>query len=178
MSQTPRPSVVGRAMAVLNGFGSVLILLMAALICADVISRALLGKPVAGVAELISLSIVAVVFLQIGQAVRAGALARTELATSYLSRRAPRIEALLQAFYALVAALVFAVLVYGVWFKLVDAWASNEHAGVYGIFVAPVWPVYAVVVLGSFAAASQFLLQMTDHLRRFLRGGNRGEADE
>lgn len=166
MNERPKQSIVGHVMAGLNGFGSVLILLMAALICADILSRAILGQPVAGVAELISLSIVAVVFLQLGQAVRANAHARTELVTGYLSRKAPRLEALLQALYALIAAFVFAVFVYGVWSKLIDAWGSDEHVGVYGLFVAPVWPVYAVVVLGSFAAASQFILQMIGHLGR------------
>ncbi len=164
MKSEPGVSWVGRAMAGLNGIGSVLILAMAVLICADIVSRSFFGKPVAGVAEMIRLSIVAVVFLQVGQAVRAHALARTELLTNTLEKRSPRFAALLQAVYALVGASFFAILVYGVWFKLVDAWTSDEHAGVYGLFVAPVWPVYAVIVLGSFAAGIQFLIHLVGHL--------------
>lgn len=168
MSAPPGTSWVGRIMAVLNGLGSILILAMAVLICADIVSRSFFDKPVAGVAELIRLSIVAVVFLQVGQAVRANALARTELLTNRLRNRSPRVEAFLQALYALIGALFFTVLVYGVWFKLVDAWTSDEHSGVYGLFVAPVWPVYAVIVLGSFAAGIQFLIHMVGHLSRAL----------
>ncbi|MDA4848444.1 TRAP transporter small permease subunit [Hoeflea poritis] len=166
MSEAPKASWLGRLMAGLSGIGSVLILAMAALICADIVSRSFLGKPIAGVAEMISLSIVAVVFLQVGQTVRAHALARTELLTNGLRNRSPRIEALLQAVYALVGALFFAVLVYGVSFKLRDAWTAGEHAGVYGLFVVPVWPVYAVIVLGSFAAGIQFLIHMVGYLSR------------
>ena len=166
MSEAPKSSWMGRLMAGLSGIGSVLILAMVALICADIISRSFLGKPIAGVAEMISLSIVAVVFLQVGQTVRAGALARTELLTNGLRKTSPRAEALLQAIYALIGALFFAVLVYGVAFKLRDAWTAGEHAGVYGLFVVPVWPVYAVIVLGSFAAGIQFLILMVGYLSR------------
>lgn len=155
-------------MAVLNGFGAILILLMTALICADILARNLFGQPVAGVAELVSLAIMAVVFLQLGQAVRADALTRAELLTARLKKSAPRVESLLQALYALTAALLFAALVYGVCLKFIDAWRSDEHVGVYGLFVAPVWPVYATVALGSLAAAMQFCIHLAVHLARFM----------
>ena len=173
MSAAPKTSWIGRIMAGLNGVGAILILAMAILICADIISRSFFGKPVAGVAEMIGLSIVAVVFLQMGQAVRANALARTELLTDTLKQRAPRAEALLQAVYSFIGAVFFAVLVYGIWFKLVDAWTSDEHTGVYGLFVAPVWPVYATIVLGSFAAGVQFLAHMIGHFSRAITSKGR-----
>lgn len=168
MNLAPKTPWIGRIMGGLNGVGAVLILAMAVLICSDIIGRSFFGQPVAGVAEMIRLAIVAVVFLQVGQAVRANALARTELLTSALKKRAPRAEALLQAFYSFIGALFFAVIVFGIWFRLVDAWTSDEHAGVYGLFVVPVWPVYATIVLGSFAAGIQFLVHMIGHLSRAL----------
>ena len=168
MTSRPRRTPVGAVMAVLNGIGSILILIMTVLICADIFSRSFLGRPVAGVAEMISLSIVAVVFFQIGHAVRTNALARTELVSGFLKRRSPRFEALLQSFYALVAVLVFAILAYGIWSKLIDAWISDEHVGVYGLFVAPVWPVFVVIVVGSAAAALQFCIHLCGHFMRFL----------
>lgn len=161
-------SPVGVVMALLNGIGSLMILAMTALICADIFSRAVLGVPVAGVAELISLSIVAVVFLQLGQAVRSHSLAQTGIVLDYLRRHAPRSGALLQCLYSVVAVLVFAALFYGVWFKLQDAWASNEHVGVYGLFVAPVWPVYTVILVGSAAAVIQFGIHASSYARQVM----------
>ena len=165
-------SPVGIVMAVLNGIGSLLILAMTALICADIVSRAVFAVPVAGVAELVSLSIVAVVFLQLGQAVRSHSLAQTGIVLNALRRRVPRLEALLQCLYCLAAALVFAALFYGVWFKLQDAWTSNEHVGVYGLFVAPVWPVYTVILIGSAAAAIQFALHASRYAGRAMSAAN------
>ncbi len=170
-------SLVGVFMAALNGVGSLLILAITALICADIIGRAVFGVPVAGVAELVSLSIVAVVFLQLGQAVRSHSLAQTGIVLDSLDRRAPRTGAALRCVYALIAAMVFAALLYGVWFKLLDAWRSNEHVGVYGLFVAPVWPVYAVIAVGSAAAIVQFAIHATGYARRAVSAANRnGEA--
>lgn len=164
-------------MALLNGVGSLLILAMTVLICADILGRAVFGVPVAGVAELVSLSIVAVVFLQLGQAVRSHSLAQTGIVLDSLSVRAPRLGALLQCFYGLVAVLVFAALFYGVWFKLQDAWTSNEHVGVYGLFVAPIWPVYAVILVGSAAAIVQFGVHAWGDARRIVSANTtRGET--
>ena len=164
-------------MALLNGVGSLLILAMTVLICADILGRAVFGVPVAGVAELVSLSIVAVVFLQLGQAVRSHSLAQTGIVLDSLNVRAPRLGALLQCFYGLVAVLVFAALFYGVWFKLQDAWTSNEHVGVYGLFVAPIWPVYAVILVGSAAAIVQFGVHAWGDARRIASANTtRGET--
>lgn len=165
-------SPLGLVMALLNGVGSLLILAITVLICADIVGRAVFGVPVAGVAELVSLSIVAVVFLQLGQAVRSHSLAQTGIVLDSLGRRAPRIAALLQCLYCVVAVLVFAALVYGVWFKLTDAWTSNEHVGVYGLFVAPIWPVYAVILVGSAAVVVQFGAQAWRYAGRFVSSDN------
>ena len=171
MSKKSERTVLGVIMAILNGVGSLLILAMVALICADIIGRELFNTPVAGVAELISLSIVAVVFFQLGHAVRSHSMARTGMFLDILYRRRPRLEALFQCVYSLIAAFVFAVLIYGIQYKLRDAWMSDEHVGVYGLFVAPVWPVYVAVLIGSTAATVQFSIHTWRYASRALHGG-------
>ena len=61
-----------------NIVGSCLIVGLVALIIADVLGRNLFGTPVAGVPEIVSLSIVAIVFLQAPQALLAGRLTRSD----------------------------------------------------------------------------------------------------
>ena len=68
----------------LNVIGSVLILLLMILVGVDVAGRNLAGAPVAGVPELVTLSIVAIVFLQIPQALRAGRLTRSDALMGWL----------------------------------------------------------------------------------------------
>lgn len=158
-----KPRVFGLAVAAMNGFGSILIIAITLVICADILGRGIFGTPIAGVAEMVSLAIVAVVFLQLGQAVRSNALARTDIVLSAIRRRSPSLANLIDGIYCAVAALLFAALFYGSWGKLLDTWSSNEHVGVYGLFVAPVWPVSGLVVLGSATASLQFLIHAIHH---------------
>lgn len=156
----------------MNGLGSLLIIVITLMICADILGRGFFGTPVAGVAEMVSLTIVAVVFLQLGQAVRSNALARTDMVLSAVRRRSPIAAHLIDSLYCVVAFILFSTLFYGSSGKLVDSWTSDEHVGVYGLFVAPVWPVSAVVVVGSAAAALQFLIHAASHLRSAFKAGN------
>lgn len=144
--------------SIMNGIGSLMIIAITLLICSDIIGRTFFGRPVPGVAEIVSLSILAIVFLQLGHAIQADALARTEIFQSMISGKYPRASAFLKATFYFVAALLFAALLYGSWAKLVDAWVTSEHIGVYGISAIPVWPVRVVVVLGSAVVTLQFAL--------------------
>lgn len=169
MSASPKDRsgdrLVGTVIAAMNGAGSVLIIFITVMICADIVGRGLFSTPVAGVAEMVSLAIVAVVFLQLAQAVRSNALARSDLVLSAIQRRSAVAARMVESVYCLVAVLLFGALVYGALGKLADTWASNEHVGVYGLFVAPVWPISAIVVVGSAAAALQFALHAYAHFR-------------
>lgn len=156
--------------AAMNGLGSVLIIAITLVICADIVGRGLFGKPLAGVAEMVSLAIVAVVFLQLGQAVRSNALTRTDIVLSAIRRRSPAAAEMVDGLYCAVAALLFLALLYGSWGKLLDVWSSGEHVGVYGLFVVPVWPVSVLVVLGSATASLQFLLHALGHWRSAFMG--------
>lgn len=158
-----KTGIFGLAIAAMNGLGSVLIIAITLIICADIVGRGFFGTPVAGVAEMVSLAIVAVVFLQLGQAVRSNALARTDIVLTAIGRRWPGAARVIEGAYCAIAALLFSALVYGSWGKLLDTWSSNEHVGVYGLFVAPVWPVSALVVAGSATAALQFMIQAVGH---------------
>lgn len=180
ITESSREGVLDRLITWMNGLGSLLIVGITLLICADIVGRSLFDKPVAGVAEMVSLTIVAVVFLQLGHAVRSDGLERTSVMLDIIARRSPRAGEILNAVYYLIAALVFLALLYGSWDKLLDAWNADEHVGVYGLFVAPVWPMRLVVVIGSAAAALQFLLLSLSRLRAAAQknnNNNHGSAD-
>ena len=61
-----------KLVAGLNSIGTVIIFAMMIIINVDVFSRFLFNAPFDGVTELVELSIVAIVFLQLGDAVRCG----------------------------------------------------------------------------------------------------------
>ena len=64
--------------SVLNIAGTLLIVGVMILVNSDVIGRGMFNAPISGVPEIVSMSIVAIVFLQVAQAFRKGRLTRSE----------------------------------------------------------------------------------------------------
>ena len=73
-----------------NVIGTMLIVALMVLIGADVAGRGLFNAPISGVPELVTLSIVVIVFLQIPQTMRAGRLTRSDAILEAVRSRAPR----------------------------------------------------------------------------------------
>lgn len=143
----------------LNVIGSLLIVTVTALIGADVVGRELLDSPISGVAEIVSLSILVIVFLQAPQALGQGRLARSDTLINLLTRRAPLVARIVETVFDALGAVVFAVILYGTLPLLRSAWVREEFIGAVGDFTAPVWPVKAAIALGSAALVVTFALR-------------------
>ena len=150
---------------VANVAGSCLIFGLVVLITADVLGRNLFGTPVAGVPEIVSLSIVAIVFLQAPQALRAGRLTRSDGVIDVLKSRRPRIAAGLETLFDLCGICVLGAILYSHWPIMVRSWERNDFIGAVGNFTAPTWPVKAMLAIGAALLALQFAARI---LRRAL----------
>jgi C4-dicarboxylate transporter, DctM subunit len=144
-ASTPLAKLVGA----LNAAGVVWVFALMFLICADITARTLFDDPIAGVTEMVSLSLVACVFLQLAHAMLHGRLMRVEMFLAPLEQRAPAAASAWRASYALLGFALLVALVLGSWPDLTSAWAMSEFAGVEGIFTVPVWPIKLLIVLGS-----------------------------
>jgi C4-dicarboxylate transporter, DctM subunit len=148
-ASTPFAKLVGA----LNAAGVVWVFALMLLISADIIARTVFDDPIAGVTEMVSLSLVACVFLQLAHAVLHSRLMRVEMFLMPLERRAPAAASAWRASYALLGSALLVALVLGSWPDLTSAWTSSEFAGVEGIFTIPVWPIKLLIVAGSGIAA-------------------------
>jgi TRAP-type C4-dicarboxylate transport system permease small subunit len=171
-------NVISRAfsafVAGLNSVGTVLIFGLVVMINLDVFSRFLFNKPIDGVTELVELSIVAIVFLQLADAVRNGRLTRSEGLYSRLQQRHPRFAHWLGAVFDLGGAIFFMTIIVGGIPRLIDAWQRDYFAGNRGIFVVPVWPVRLVLVIGALTVVFVFLGLAWKHFQALREPG----ADE
>ena len=70
----------------LNALGTLWIVLLMLLINTDVLGRNLLNAPVRGVTELVSLSIVGIVFLQLADTLHSGRITRADVLLQSLER--------------------------------------------------------------------------------------------
>ena len=176
---SPRGSFAGLIEAVttaLNSAGSAWVCVLMLVICADIASRGLFNVPLPGVAEVVALSIVALVFLQLPHTLTIGSLTRVELFLDHFRRVSPRAAWLVLLFSHLLGAITFALILYGSFPAFLGSWRQGEFVGVQGTFTAPTWPSKAAVVVGCILMCIQFLIYVVNDLRRLLRDGDPGGA--
>lgn len=154
--------------AVLNSLGTGWIFVLMMLITADVVLRNLFLAPVAGVTEMVEITIVGIVFLQLAHAVWAGKMIRSDSFLGWLLARHPAAGRALDGTCQLLGAGLMSIIVWGQVPRLVDAWENGLFRGNPGVFVAPTWPLELIIVIGSAAVAVQFLLNAW---RDFVLGG-------
>lgn len=166
------PGGFHRLTQTLNALGTLWIVALMLLINTDVLGRELFSSPVRGVTELVSLSIVGIVFLQLADTLAVGRMTRADVLLDRLKRTAPWLAAFLQAVYHLVGALLMAVILWAAWEPLVESIRIQEYVGALGDFTAPVWPVRLIMLIGMVVTLITFVLLAWLDLRRMqaLRG--------
>lgn len=154
----------------LNVVGTLLIVALMILIGADVVGRGAFNAPVSGVPELVTLSIVAIVFLQIPQAMRAGRLTRSDALLGMLQHRAPRAALVLEIVFDLAAIAIVAVIFHATWPLYIEAYGRGTYIGAVGNFTVPVWPAKLVILIGCAMLILQFLARVARSGATLARG--------
>lgn len=124
----------------------------------DVFGRTLFNSPLPGVPELVRLSIVAIIFIQIAHTLRTNRLTRSDSLIRILQNRWPWAGFGLQGLYSLSGAGLFAVLFHASFPFFTRAWTSGEYAGIEGYVSYPVWPARLIILIGCACATIQYLL--------------------
>jgi len=153
----------------LNAAGTVLIGFIMVVVNADIIGRFFFNQPITGVTEMVIMSIAAIVFLQFSDTLRHGRMIQADTLLRVLRPRAPVAYHSLQAFYHLVGAITFAVILYATVPFLMRALASGDAYGNPAVFSFPKWPVRVIMIVGCGAMLVQFLLLTWAHLLSAVR---------
>jgi tripartite ATP-independent transporter DctM subunit len=143
----------GRLISLMNGAGVVWIFALMFLICADIFGRSVFDSPISGVAEMVSLSLVASVFLQLAYAVYQQRLTRAEFLFSRIQSRDPKLARDWSGILSLGAFAMCVVIAVGIFPDFVRAFRTAEFAGVQGIFSVQVWPIKLLIFAGAAVAA-------------------------
>jgi TRAP-type mannitol/chloroaromatic compound transport system permease small subunit len=167
--------LIERLTALVSVLGTVLILGIMLLIAADVFGRAALGNPIAGVPEIVAMSILAIVFLQIANTTALGKLTRSDAFLGLLRRRSPRLAEGLDAVLHAAGAVLLAVLISAFYPHFLRSYGRGEMVGTVGQFLAPIWPVHGIVLFGAglmfLVFAARALALAIRAFRGFPRGG-------
>jgi TRAP-type mannitol/chloroaromatic compound transport system permease small subunit len=152
----------------LNAIGSLWIVLIMILLNADVIGRYVFNAPVRGVPLVISMSLIAIVSLQLADSLFAGRMTRNAGVISTVLRRWPRVGRGLNGLYYVLGA---AFLTMAVWYSVPffeKAWLSQSYLGMRGEFMMPEWPFKLLIVVGGTLTAIQYVRLAVINLRAAL----------
>ncbi len=138
-----------RVTALASMVGTVGILAIMLLISADVIGRFGFGRPIAGVPEMVAMSILAIVFLQIANTLARGKLTRSDAFLGFLHRRHPRAGNVVDALMHAAGAVLVGILITAFHPLFMRSYGRGETVGTVGQFIAPIWPVHLIVLVGS-----------------------------
>ena len=157
--------------SVMNSIGTAWVFVLLIIINLDIGGRALFNHPIRGVPEIVSLSIVACVFLQIAHTLKVGRLTRSDIFLNWLDKKNPKLGYALKGFYHLVGAGLM-VLLFNASLPLFNkAWRLDLYVGAEGDFMAPVWPVKLIILIGCVAAFIQFMLTALNDFKRAVQAG-------
>jgi TRAP-type C4-dicarboxylate transport system permease small subunit len=149
----------------LAALGTVMIVILMTIIVADVLARNLMGASLPLIAELGALTVVLIVFLQLGAAVRNDRLARTEFVLDALAAGRPRAAEILRAVWDLCGAAICAGIAWASWGILRRDFDHSEFIGVTGVMTMPTSPFRLLIFVGAVVAAIQFLFVALRRLR-------------
>ncbi len=162
----PPRSGFGKLTVALSAAGTVLIILMAIGVNADILGRELLNRPVPGVTEFLGLAIVSVVFLQVANTSREDRHISNDLIMSWVALKRPRLAIFFYGLFHLIGAAIFLLIVWWVVPIVIENYNGGYYKGTSGYVEIPVWPFIATVVIGAAVAAVQYILLAVQEFRR------------
>jgi TRAP-type C4-dicarboxylate transport system permease small subunit len=123
------------------------VVLDAVLIMADVIGRAVFGRPILGTVELVRNTVVLIIFCQAPTTIMEGRMLRV---SAVLVRLPDSGQRLVEAITCILGILLFAALVLDMWEPMLNAWRTHEMDGTINLKM-PLAPVRsALIVLWSY----------------------------
>ena len=154
-----RPSSIKKLAEIIHIISAFWVLIIAFIIFADVMGRAIFDRPLLGTVEILKNSIVAVVFLQLPLAIYSDSMLQT---TIFYDMSCKRLRKFMRTLSSLLGFLFFLLLVYSSWEPFLEAFSIGEYEGE-GAFRVPTYPVRFLIVLTSaFAAFMYFYLIILD----------------
>ena len=122
-------------------------------ILADIVFRAF-NLPLQGIKELVANSVVMIVFLQVGFAVRSRSMLNADFLVHMFG---PRVRRVLAVGGFLLGAAFFLILMHGGIDPALRSFANGEYDGE-GALRVPVWPARFMIIVGSAIACFNYLL--------------------
>ena len=148
-----------------NAAASGWIFVMMALITTDIVLRFVFSAPISGVTEIIEISIVVIVYLQLTHTLKVGRMTRSDALYSTILRRYPPVGHIMGILFSAAGVGLMIAIIKGGWPKWLQAYHGDFFVGNTGVFTFPEWPQRLILVIGCGMLAIQFALMALDSIR-------------
>jgi TRAP-type C4-dicarboxylate transport system permease small subunit len=155
----------GKLTSVMNMIGTIWIIVMTALVVADVIGLNLFRQSVPAVKEFIQLSMPGIVFLQLANTLREDRHVSSDIFITKIRNRSPRMGAFTYGVFNLIGMWLMIFLAWRILPKAEQAYTENFTRGHEGLLTLPEWPSMALVVFGAAIMGLQYGLMMVRDFR-------------
>ncbi len=160
--------VFGGVVSGMNAAGSCWIVVLMLLINIEAIGRSAFNSPIIGVIEMIEISIIGIVFMQLADSLRRGVMTRSDGLVNQMMQRLPAIGHFMGVITHLLGAIFMIIILFGSIPYLGESWRKDYYIGVEGMFTAPVWPIALIIVVAVFVTMVQFLVMLAGNVRGML----------
>jgi TRAP-type C4-dicarboxylate transport system permease small subunit len=140
---------------------------LSVLIVGDILGNNVFGNAIPGVREIVISSIVMIVYLQLGYAIRSHSMLRAD---SFLLAMPSPVRRVLLGIGYLLGALFFLMILRGTIDPAVHAWTTSEFWGE-GALRVPVWPTRFVILAGCALAIVNYVVAAIIDVFGFDDGG-------
>ncbi len=152
---------VSNAMAtVANVTGTLVVLILVAVVNYDVFARGIFNMPFRGAVEVVQFSMVLIVFLQLPDVVRVNRLTRSDGFLLLLDTHYPRVSQVLRRAIDLLSAIIMSLIAIAIWPEFIDMWQTQDYFGIPGVFVAPWWPLKLTIFASAALCTLIFILKV------------------
>ena len=148
-----------------NGAASGWIFVLMALVTTDIVMRFVFGAPISGVTEIVEISIVIIIYLQLAHTLKVGRMTRSDALYSTILRRFPPVGHIMGILFSAAGIGLMLAIVKGGWPKWLQAYHGDFFVGNTGVFTFPEWPQRFILVVGCAMVAIQFALMALDNFR-------------
>ena len=143
-----------------NVAGTCTVLILVVILNVDVVARSVFNAPLRGTYEIVQLSVVFIVFLQLADVVRVDRLTRSDGFLNLLHNRRPGLTANLRRVINAVSAIFMGLIAYIMFPEFIKMWGTQDFFGIPGVFTVPWWPIKLVIAGGSALACLIFTLKV------------------
>lgn len=113
----------------LNATGTLWIFVLMIIINVDIFSRYMFNRPIHGVFEMVEISIAAIVWLQLGHALKSGRVTKSDSFYGKLVKRVPTFAYGIGALFKLAGGILAFIIAYGTLPRVIDDYVHEHYIG-------------------------------------------------